>query len=183
MAYQEKLVLDVREPNNRNVLFRPLHRIMETEVQQSRAPRSLGNKLAAIGGVLPGERLTVNFQTLTYSITHKLNLKENAEMRAKIKALMAADPINPETIGSFGNEQEGSLDGSADNIATWLFHIRKLVDLKHFELVSGKLPSLEEIHKMGRVQLSVGVGMPEKMVEKCCWIEKTPDDKHLVGAK
>ena len=181
MAFQEKVVFDVREPNNRNVLFRPLHRIMETEIQQAKAPRSLGNKLAAIGGVLPGERLTVDFRTNSYSIMHKLNLKENADMRAKIKALMAADPVNPETVGSFGNDQEGEF--GTEVVATWLFHLRKLVDLGHFELISGKLPTVEEIHKMDRVQLSIGVGMPEKMVEKCCWIEKTADDKQLVGAK
>lgn len=182
-VFQDTLVLDVREPANRNVFFRPLGRLLETEIQQAKAKRNLGNKLSAIGGVLPGERLTVDFKTLTYSITHKLNLKENAEMRAAIKRLMAADPISPENVGTFGNDQEGSF--SSEDVATWLWHINQLVnDLGHLELVRGKLPSEEEILKMGRIRRSNGHTLPEKFVDRYCWIDKTPsDDKQLAGAK
>jgi hypothetical protein len=180
--YQEKLVLDVSEPGNRNVLFRPLGRTLQTEIQASRTQHANRN-LAAVGGTIPGERLTVDFKNLKWSVVHKLNLKENKELFAKIRHNRAADQNMPETIsaGPVGNDDSGDINPSSDELATWLYHIHKLVDLKHFVLIDGKLPSYEEIHKMGRVRLSSGNSMlNEKATEQTCFIPKTAEP---AGAK
>ena len=185
MAFQETIVVDVRHWANHNPIFRPLHRVMESEISQARTEVNLGNRVQAAGGVIPGERFIVDFKNLKWSVMHNLNLKENKELKAKLRKIMADDQNFPTRTsdGPAGQDAEGNIDPDSDNIATWLWHLWSGVKLKHFDLVSGKIPEEREILKMGRVRTSSGMGLPEKLVEKACFIEKIPEDGKLVGAK
>lgn len=182
MAFQEKIVVDVHEPQHRNVIFRPQNLVMRGEVNVKNLKKSANDRLFMIGGVIPGERFTVDFKNLKWSLTDKLTLKENKDLAKRIKELMAADPINPQNV-SFREELTGELSDDPDQIATWLWHLWSGVKEGLFVVVEGKIPAEPEIRRMGKIQLSSpGDKIPEKLAERACFYQKT-EDKQLTGAK
>ncbi len=182
MAFQEKLILDVKEPQHREVIFRPQHLVMRAEVNIRNLKKSANDRLFMVGGVIPGDRFTVDFKTMKWSLVDKLTLKENKELATKVKDLMAADPINPQKV-SFHDEKTGEIADDPDTIATWLWHIWSGVKEGLLTVVEGKIPSENEIRRIGRVQTSSpGEQIPEKLAERACFLPKV-EDKQLVGAK
>ena len=183
MPFQDTIVVDVHEPMARNVVFRPLHRILEPEIT-SATKKQFHRRFYALGSNIPGDRFTVDFRNHTYKIANRLNLKENKALADSIRGAMAADEISPVKVGAFGDDEDGTFDSSDDATVTWLWHLRRLADIGHFKLISGKLPTCQEIEAMpGRVQTSfAGIMLPEKMADKACFLPEKAE-KQLVGAK
>jgi hypothetical protein len=184
MAFNQTIVVDVVHPKNKNPWFRPLRRALIAEFCAANLEGNVPWEIMACGGTIPGERLTVDFKNLSWKIVNRLALKENKEMAEKIRKMRATDERMPENV-TFGDEagETGRFPGDPDSIATWLFNLRVLLDQKELRVISGTIPERDEILKMGRVQVSAPQsGMPERLVERACFIPRT-EDKQLVAAK
>ncbi len=153
------LVLDVRY-KNRNVAFGPggsqplAGEYNIADINSDKIPGGLNQ----IGGKLPGYRVEIDTKNARGKIIDKLRLKENAAMMDKIRFLLANDNI-PQRIGEKWKRDdamdEGEWDLSGDappqNLATWLWHLRKLVDAGRLHVVKGTMPSEDVIRAMGLI--------------------------------
>lgn len=157
--YQEKVVMDVRAPVNRNVFFLPLERVLVGEIRQSeiRSDKTPG-LLGQIGGTLPGDQFTVDFKAKKYKITHKLHLPEFKEMANRVRALAGSEQGGFQRFGAFGQDEEGTF--SDDDVPTWLFHLRRLVDEKKLHITNGvSLPAMNEIRRLGPIRVGQDGGL------------------------
>lgn len=173
MAFNQTIVVDVTHPRNRNPFFRPLRRILQSEVRAANYVNEVPGELMKIGGTLPGERMTVDFKAMSWKIILKLATKEYRELAEQVRKIRATDEKMPENV-TFGEEETGRF--TSDQVASWLYNLRALVDQKFLTLVSGTLPEVEEIMRMGKIQVSTpSNGIPDKLADRACFLPQTED--------
>ena len=73
-------------------------------------------------------------------------------------------------------------------VPTWLFHIRQLVDNGRLHVLSGSLPDMKAIRKMGRIFIGESYGAKVDKdniygIKSLDWLEQVVDGKELAAAR
>lgn len=152
------VVLDVRCRRNRNPFFWPLQKTLQTELRASEiSSDKVPGLINQVGGVLPGERMEVDFQNRTCRVYHLLETPEYKDLKRRAAALLRTEQGGFQQGTHFGEEY--TVPFREEDVATWLYWIRRLVDSQKLHIVSGHLPSLEEIRAYGDVCLGDDNGL------------------------
>lgn len=149
------IALDVRVKRNRNLFFYPAQGVLATELRSSEIRGEGGSHLNAIGGTIPGHRIEIDTKAKKVRVVDRLKLPENSELLERINEYMRSSDyfLHSGLAPDFRRdgcvrEFERKLSNTPpDNLATWLYHARKLVDMGKLHLVRGQLPTLEEIER------------------------------------
>lgn len=155
-----KIVLNVQCKINRNPYFVPLEGRLKTEIRHSEIKLDkIPGLLNMVGGSIPGHRIEIDTDKKIGRIIDRMHLPENEEKDKLIRNALRSDERT--LVKEFGptydtedclTEGEHKLmDDGPGNLATWLWWCRRMYDEKKLELIEGKLPTLDEIRKIGDV--------------------------------
>ncbi len=166
------LVFDVRY-KNRNVTFIPAGAMpLAGEMHMNLiATDKVPGKIGKIGGVLPGYQIWLDTKSnpARARVVDKLALPEYAEMMDQIRYLLATAEDFPQRIGENFRRDDclnpvdvtlsKDPDGFPTNLATWLFHLKRLTDNGRLHLLKGELPSFKKIQELGIIYKGDNHGM------------------------
>jgi len=170
---RDEIVIDVAAPKNRNVAFLPTGSVLRSELRSENisGAANIPPYLMKIGGVLPGHRIIVDCAGKKAKIVDRMESDERGvkeideKVRTAINDARIRESGGQYKFGSYSKTAEESFtlgDNPPHNLATWLYWIRRGVDTKRFRVVSGVLPEIEEIRKMGVIYLCSQEGVPLK---------------------
>ena len=166
-----KLVFNVQCKINRNPYFVPLEGCLRTEIRQSEIRLDkLPGLLNICGGSIPGHRIEIDTKEGVGRVIDRMHLPENAEKDKKIRHALRSDERS--LVKEFGptyetkdclteSEHEFTANGPG-SLASWLWWCRRMYDENKLELVEGKVPTLEEIRKIGDVHCGSDWGLTPK---------------------
>ena len=154
------IVLNVRCKINRNPYFVPLEGRLRTEIRQSEIKLDkIPGLLNLCGGSIPGHRIEIDTDKKIGRIIDRMHLPENKEkdkqirqaLRSDVKTLVKEFGSTYDTEDCLTEGEHKLMDDGPGNLATWLWWCHRMYDEKKLELVEGKLPTLDEIRKIGDV--------------------------------
>ena len=147
MAWE--LVIQVRAPKNRAVLFPPTDSNLESDW---RADQHLNacQEVRALGEI-PGHELKVSFKDKKALLHHRMHDATPEFDRALRKAIRSDANGIGINFTHYPPDQEFEIV-TEDDRATWLWWIKRNVDRNRFVLKQGSLPSYDEIRRMGNVK-------------------------------
>ena len=173
MAYD--LVMDVRAPRNRHVHFTPADGTLRSEVRiEEIHSKFIPGKLNEVGGSSPGHRIEIDTKANggkgRARIVDRMHLKEFAEKDKQVRKAFPDESNGNKSFKDYNQNDDGLLpegvfelnDEPPTNLATWLFWCLRLVQNGRLHIVEGKLPSMQEIRRMGKVYLGPDNGLPPK---------------------
>ena len=134
--------------------FYPLQKVLRSEkrLDQLKGSRIPG-ALLQVGGVIPGQQLRIDTKSKQALLIDRMTLPENREIDESLRRLTQTDQYRTSAYGQY--EKEESFKIAHKDWATFLYHIRNLVNNERFVVVSGEklLPSIPDILEIGDVQL------------------------------
>lgn len=145
-----KVVLNIEEPKCRFPYFLPAGRALRSTVRADRLKHQSGSPVIMAVGEIPGEQIVYDGEKGVARIRDRYGDKANAELRAEVQRLVARSPsILDQSAAGAPLEEESYKLHTDDDRATWLAHMRRLVDSGAAEVVEGTLPSAEDINRLG----------------------------------
>jgi len=175
------LVIDVaHKTKNRDIFFFPLQQNLKGEIHQARiqSDRPSGY-IGRLGGMIPGHRLYIDTKNRAVKVLDRKSLKEwKAPLEEALKIARSQEGRN---LRFNSVEADADYGVPEKEWATWMYHIRILVDAGKFRVEKGSVPEMGKIRKMGEIQLSDDGGIPPKDPKKPFWI-LSPEEEEKVSA-
>lgn len=149
MSFSPDIVLNVKAPHNRNVVFWPdgnteLRSAIVTKVGQNNDP------VLAASGEIPGHQIQIDTKNREVHIVDRMGFRENAGKCEALRKLAATEQYNWK-VGRLEVQKPIEKNVSEDQWPTWLWHLRRLYDHGRLERVKGKLPVYDDILVLGQV--------------------------------
>ncbi len=166
-----KLVFDVQCKFNRHPSFFRLEGCLRTEIRQKET--SLDNipgLLNMDGRSIPGYRIEIDREKNCARIIDRMHLPENEEKNKLVRNALLRDEntlvkeFGPtyETKECLSESEHEFTDGGPGNLASWLWWCRRMYDEKKLILVEGKVPTLDDIRRIGDVHGGSDWGLTPK---------------------
>ena len=165
------VVIDIAHPKyNRDIRFFPMKTTLEGEVRQERLHTDKpSGAIGSLGGVIPGQRMYVDVKNQSVKIIDRKSLQKWKPLLTKALELSRTERYRNFRFNSV--KQDIDIGVPDHEWPTWLYHIRLLMNAGKFQAVKGesKIPSIEEIRKMGTVQIYDNWGITPKDSENPFW--------------
>lgn len=142
------LWLDVRCPHNRHERFPPAGVTLQGEYHAIDDPNSSKAITQATAGVIPGHRMLVSTKDRHVKIVHRMSLPENKQKLTNIEKLRGTDEFLNMPRFKF---EDADFQPSEQEWPTWLWQMHRGVENGTLHVVRGKLPTGDEIRRMGDV--------------------------------
>ena len=139
-----EIVIAVDKPRNGNVYFYPTNCAIEGTFKPWRTPGAKFKPPILALGEIPGERVHLDVKGKTGRISHALRDPDNAKTLEKVRR--AARTCQPPVIcGEAPKEDRWFRNLTEEQVNTWLYWMRRLVDEGKATILQGQLPGLDEL--------------------------------------
>lgn len=159
--FKPDIVVDVKSPKGRTQLFVPTQTQLHGDLYPADLTSGSGSPAFVQQlGYIPGDQIQVDTANKIGKIIAKIGLPENEHKLEVLKRLGNTERYRHARFNTVKKDQVFSLDDM--ELRTWLFHIARNVERNRFVLVSGKLPSADEVLLEGPVRLGDSGGLTPK---------------------
>jgi hypothetical protein len=160
----QKLTVNIEAANARQVFFFPLNERLQSTIRPG-SLKKIPEWLRDIGDI-PGDQVEVEWNTDSKGLTTGTarvvsRLAADPAKLAEIKRLSAQDENRMGAVGDPRPTLETRLH-TGDDVASWLWHLMRLVESGQAVVVSGNVPSRPDIRALGAVRYSDDIGRQAK---------------------
>lgn len=160
-AFKADIVVDVKSPKGRTQLFVPTQTQLKGDIYPSDLASGSGSPafVQQIGHI-PGHQIQIDTINKVGKIIAKIGLPEHSEKLEVLRRLSKTERYQHARFKDVEKDKTFHLDDM--ELRTWLFHIARGVERNRFALVSGKLPTADEVLLEGPVMLGDPGGISPK---------------------
>jgi hypothetical protein len=146
IVWPSEFVVEIATRLNQNVFFHPVGETLRGRwLTANVSPMSLNSEILKVGD-LPGVRIRVDAPRRKADIFDPMGLPEKRDAlegfqkrcRAELSSMFNEGPLPAKTYQNM----------SDTDLKTWIYWIRRLVNVNHVEIISGSVPTLEEIEAL-----------------------------------
>ncbi len=172
MASPRLIVVDVEGLKNQPPFFFPLSKALTPTYDKARDSVQSSKLLSAVGKIL-GTRIIIDLDSSQATLVDRMGLAENKSHLEFVQQISRTEVGGFRNAGTPAPPESVSISSEQDMV-TWLYWVRRLVDKGSFVVVSGSehLPSIEQIKQMGDIRIGNISQLSGKDAEKHSFIKR-----------